>query len=104
MIVGWIAPVSGDAYKVRCLYCHIIIRAHYRDLKAHARTAKHSHSVTLSRPGCVADLRKPAEKLLLNRKWSFGPRRTTRFGLYFYYLLSAHTQTDFGNRIQVNFI
>jgi len=81
MLIGWIAPVSGDVHKARCLYCHAVLRAHYKDLKSHARTAKHAHNVALSQPGCVAAPGKPTAKPL-NRKRTFGQQRTTRFGLY----------------------
>lgn len=82
LCVGWIAPVSGDVYKARCLYCHIIVRAHYKDLKVHARTAKHAHNVAVNQPGFIADPSSPAAKPLLNRRRAFGPQRTTRFGWY----------------------
>jgi len=80
--VGWIAPVSGDVHKARCLYCHVMVRAHYKDLKGHARTAKHAHNVAHNRPGCVSGAAHPATKPVINRKRAFGPQRTTRFGLY----------------------
>ena len=80
--VGWIAPVSGDVHKARCLYCRAMVRAHYKDLKVHARTAKHAHNVVVNQPGCIADPQTPAAKPLLNRRRTFGPQRTTRFGIY----------------------
>jgi len=104
MIVGWIAPVSGDIYKARCLYCHIIVRAHYKDLKGHARTAKHAHNVALSQPGCIAVPGNPATKTMMNRKRAFGPRRATRFGVYFIHTHThthTHRQTD--RQVQAGF-
>ena len=82
LCLGWIAAVSGDVHKARCLYCRMLVSAHYKDLKYHARTAKHAHNVALNQPGCVADPGKPVEKSLLNRKRAFGPPRPTRFGLH----------------------
>jgi len=58
-----------------------MVRAHYKDLKGHARTAKHAHNVAINQPGCVGDVADSAPKQLLNRKRAFGPQRTTRFGL-----------------------
>jgi len=59
-----------------------MVRAHHKDLKLHARTAKHAHNIALNRPGCVASDGDTKAKPLLNRKRMFGSQRTTRFGLY----------------------
>jgi len=67
-----------------------MVRAHYKDLKGHARTAKHAHNVALNQPGCVAEPGKPTEKPLLNRKRAFGPQRATRFGVYYCMLHTLH--------------
>lgn len=47
---GWIAPVEGDVFRARCVYCRVLIRAHHRDLKEHSRTTKHAINITFGLP------------------------------------------------------
>jgi len=49
-MIGWIAPVEGDIFKARCLYCRVLIRAHHKDLKEHSKTTKHATNVGYGLP------------------------------------------------------
>src|SRR3989442_1182075 len=40
--VGWLAPIPSDVTRARCLLCHAVLRAHYKDLERHSRTTKHT--------------------------------------------------------------
>ena len=43
-------PVPGDDSRARCRYCRLLLRAHYSDLRNHARTTKHASNVAFGRP------------------------------------------------------
>jgi hypothetical protein len=43
-------PVPGDELRARCRYCRILLRAHYNDLRNHARTTKHASNVAFGGP------------------------------------------------------
>jgi len=45
-------PVEGDDTLARCRYCRILLRAHFSDLRNHARTSRHATNVAFGHP-CV---------------------------------------------------
>lgn len=47
LLLDWVAPVAGNVYRARCRWCQVELRAHYKDLKHHAESTKHTTSAMM---------------------------------------------------------
>lgn len=41
-IADWLAPDVTNDTLVNCKYCHVVLKAHKKDLVGHAKTEKHN--------------------------------------------------------------
>ncbi|XP_074026139.1 zinc finger protein 862-like isoform X2 [Leptinotarsa decemlineata] len=62
-IAGWLAPDVTNNTLATCKYCHVVLKAHKKDLVSHAKTEKHEKAVAWDRSakGCksISEIYKP---------------------------------------------
>ena len=92
---GWLAPVDGDVYKARCLYCRVMFRAHAKDLKDHARTSKHATNVAFGVPCSASNAEfelseSTPHRRTLSRQRLPHPKKCSRFGRWLDCMLSKY--------------